>query len=151
MLSLESDREQIPFYHDDVTTPSTPGPSGTTMKKISASEPNVDNTMRIPELTGADFWITKDQNYERVYNDEAEWDYIPEDSPLKGKEKARRIETHFGLPPLPPNHFQQYDAPPPGFCRLPSVPEYVRAQSDTFGNKERRCVDPKDLMKCENG
>jgi hypothetical protein len=151
MLSLDSDRIQIPFHYDEGTPPCKPGPSGTTTKKISAQEPNVD-TMRIPKFTRTDFWITKDRDYQRIYNDDEEWDYIPRDSPLKGKEKARRIERHFRLPPLPPpNQFQQYDIPPPDYCQLPSVREYVWGQSDLLGNQERRYRHPLDLTRYEDG
>jgi len=150
MLSLDSDREQIPFYHDNATPPCKPGPSGTTTKKVSAQDPNVD-TIPIPEFTRADFWITKDQDYESIYNDDAEWDYLPNDSPLKGKEKARRIERHYLLPPLPLNQYQQYEVPPSEFCKLPSVREYGWAQSDLFGNQERWYGGTLDPTRCEDG
>jgi len=150
VLSLDSDPKQIPFYYDDGTPPCNPGPSGTMTKKISAQAPNLD-TMQIPEFTRADFWMTKDQDYQRIYNDDAEWDYIPRDSPSKGKEKARRVEWHFGLPPLPPNQFRQYDAPPPDYCQLPSVREYIWGQSDLLGNHERRYGHPLDLTRYEDG
>jgi len=146
---LESDRKQIPVYDDDVSPPCKPGPSGTTTNKISTPAPTVD-TLRIPEFTREDFWITKDQGYESLYDDDSEWDYIPEDSPLKGKEKARRIERHVGFLGLPPDYFQQYDALSPTFCEFPTVRDYGWGQSDLLGSQDKLYGDPlDDLMRCE--
>lgn len=58
-------------------------------------------SIRIPEFTRSESWFTKAQDHGFSGND-SEWDYISEDSKLKGKEKAKFLRRDSGLPPSPP-------------------------------------------------
>lgn len=75
MLSLDSNATQRWFYDADIAPPCKPGPSGTSARKVFAKESD-EIIIQIPEFTTADSWITKDQDYELIYNDDSEWDYL---------------------------------------------------------------------------
>jgi hypothetical protein len=52
--------------------------------------------VQLQDFTNSESWIVKDED-RGVRRGDTEWDYIPKDSPLKGKEKARPIQTGSGL------------------------------------------------------
>ena len=135
MLSLNQDPKQRWFYGEDFTPTCKPGPSGTGARKIVPRKTD-EVIIQIPEFTTADSWITKDQDYQLVYNDDSEWDYIPHDSPLKGKGKATRVEKHFDSLLLPPTEFQQYNSPPAEDPGLPRVEEFLWGKYHRFGSRQ---------------
>ena len=94
LMKRESDQmvDVLTDYIDD-TPPCVPGPSGTSRVTTTTSH----NTMtdeptplrRFPSFTELKSWATKDPeiDYEGM-----ELDYLPDNSPLKGKEKAEWIK-----------------------------------------------------------
>ena len=137
--------KEITSHNERVPHPSKPGSSGPTRTKILREWEDI----QIPEFTKEEFWSTKDYDYESIYNDDSEWDYIPEDSPLKGKDPARRIRRHFGLPPLPPAEYEQCDPLPQEFYRFRGVRRFPSAPSDFWRIQDPHSGHPHVLRSFE--
>jgi hypothetical protein len=110
MCGSDSNKTTPTGYIDD-TSPCSPGPSETSpyeTYKTSISSNNAPHLPRIPSFTELNSWLTKTFP---VDNEEMEPIYLPDDSPLKGKDKAlwQKREELVDMGPL---EYYRGDFPP---------------------------------------